>query len=96
MQQLLISYMGRCNSPPKLPFPFDHNRPHLIHLSLDRSHSPSQTASGSNQPFCHSTLLGHRQTDRLTDGIGDRSTPLALTLTILIDSDALTVIIRLN
>ena len=25
-----------------------------------------QTASGSNQPFCHSTLSGHTQTDRPT------------------------------
>jgi len=46
------------------PFPFDDNHRHLIHPSLDRSHSPFQTASGSNQPFCHSTLSG--QTDRQT------------------------------
>ena len=32
--------------------------------SLDRRHSPPQTASGSNQPFCHSTLSGHTHTDR--------------------------------
>jgi len=44
---------------------------HLIHPSIDRPHSPSsQTASGSNQPFCQSTLSGqtdqhtHTQTDR--------------------------------
>jgi len=39
-------------------------------------------ASGSNQPFCHSTLSGHtnRHTDRPTHGIGDKSIPTALTL----------------
>ena len=40
----------------------------------DRPHSPPQTASESNQPFCHSTLA--RRTDRHahrpTDGIGGR------------------------
>jgi len=56
-------------SPPesnlgRSPFPFDDHHPHLIHQSLDRPHSPSQTASGSNQPFCHITLSG--QTDRHT------------------------------
>ena len=30
---------------PKLPFPFDDLHPHLIHSSLDRLHSTSQTAS---------------------------------------------------
>jgi len=45
--------------------PFRRSPPHLIHPSLDRPHSLPQTASGSNQPFCHSTLSGqsHRQTD---------------------------------
>jgi len=28
--------------------------------SLDRPHSPPQTASGSNQPFCHNTFSGQR------------------------------------
>jgi len=37
---------------------------HLIHPSLDQPYSPSQTASGSNQPFCHNTLC--RQIDQLT------------------------------
>jgi len=46
-------------------FPFDDHYLYLIHLSLDRPYSPFQTASGSNQPFCHSTLS--RQTDRPTD-----------------------------
>jgi len=81
--------MGRPKFIPKLPLPFDDHHPNLIHPSLDRPHSPSQAASGSNQPFCHSTLSGHRQTDRPTDGLGDRSTPSALTLAILIESDAL-------
>jgi len=38
-------------------------------------------------PFCHNTLSGH--TDRSTDGTDDSSTPLALTLAILIENDAL-------
>jgi len=53
-------------------------------LILDRPHSPSQTASGSNQPLCRSTLSGatdeRTQTDRPTHGIGDRSVRRALTL----------------
>jgi len=52
--------------------------PHLIHPSLDRPHSPSQTASGSNRPFCHSTFSGH--TGRPTDAICERSVRRALTL----------------
>ena len=32
--------------------------PHLIYPSLDRPHSPLQTASRSNQPFCDSTPSG--------------------------------------
>jgi len=47
--------------PPFLPQYVD---PRLIHPSLDRPNSPSQTASGSNQSFCHNTLS--EQTDRHT------------------------------
>ena len=57
--------MGRPNSPQSSPFPFDDHHLRLINLSLDRPQSPSQTASGSNQPFCHSTVSG--PTDQLTD-----------------------------
>jgi len=53
------------------PFPFDNYHPQLIHPSLNRPHSPSQMASGSNQPFCHNTLS--RPIHRPTDGLGDRS-----------------------
>ena len=56
--------------PQNCPFPFDDHHPHLIHPSLDRPLSPPQTASGSNQTFCHSTLF--RQTDRPTDRHTDR------------------------
>jgi len=44
--------------------------------SLDRPHSPSQTASGSNQPFCHNTLSS--QTDQQTDRTihGESSIPI--------------------
>jgi len=55
--------------PPKLSFPFDDHHPYLIHPSLDWLHSSSQTASGSNQPFFHSTLSGstEQQVDIHTD-----------------------------
>ena len=60
----------------KMPLPFD-DLPHLIHPSLDRPYSPTQTASRSNQPFCHSTTFGQsdRQTERPTDGTDDKSAP---------------------
>jgi len=50
-----------------------------------------QTASRSNQPFYHNTVFGqtNRQTDRQTDGLGKSSVPWALSLTTLIESDAL-------
>ena len=44
--------------------PFDDHHPHLIHPSLDRPRSPFQTASRSNQPFCHSRPTLSGQTDR--------------------------------
>jgi len=58
------------SASPPCPFPFGDNHPHLIHPSIDRPHSPSQTASGSNQLFCHNTLSG--QTDRQTYAQTDR------------------------
>ena len=51
------------HSSPKLPFLFS-DLPHLIHLSLDWQHSPSQMASKSNQPFLHNIHPPHRPTDR--------------------------------
>ena len=61
---------------------------------IDQPHSPSPTASGSTQPFCHSTLSGQTdiQTHRPTDGLGDRSVWWALTLAVLIQSDALIIL----
>ena len=61
--------------PQNCLFPFDDHHPHLIHPSLDRPHSPTRTASGSYQPFCHNTLRTDRQTDtdRPTDGRGECS-----------------------
>jgi len=43
--------------PQNCPLTFDDNHSHLIHPSLDRPHSPCQTASGSIQLFCHSTIV---------------------------------------
>jgi len=37
------------NSLTEQPIPVDDNHSHLIHPSLDRPHSPSQTASGDRQ-----------------------------------------------
>jgi len=51
---------------PIPPLPLRRCGPHLIHPSLDRPHSPSQTAS--RHPW-------DRPTDRQTDGLGDRSVP---------------------
>ena len=56
--------------PPETAIPLGYVDPCLIHPSLDRPHSPSQTASGSNQPFCHNTISG--QTSTQTDTQSDR------------------------
>ena len=73
--------------PQNCPFPFDDHHPHLIHPSLDRPLSSPQTASGSNQPFCHNTLL---RTDRWgTRMFCTISAPLAM----LIESDALIMLV---
>jgi len=63
--QVPISYNGTPRIHPQNYYFLFDDHSHLIHPSLDRSHSPSQTAFRSNQPFCHSTLC--RQTDRHTD-----------------------------
>jgi len=56
---LISSAVGIAHAAGK----FIHHHPYLIHPSLDRPHSPSQPASGSNQPFWCSTHS--RQTDRM-------------------------------
>jgi len=58
-------------TPENCLFSFDDLHPRLIHPSVDLSHSSPQTATRSNQPFCHSARSG--QTDRPTDGLGDNS-----------------------
>jgi len=69
-----------------------------MHLSLDQPHSPPQTTSGSNQPFCHNTLCGPR--DRRTDQQIDRWSRwmwcnMSSLLAMLIYSDVLIIIISL-
>jgi len=61
----LFKPMGNITPETRLSFPLGHVNP-VIHPSLDRPHSPPQTASGSNQPFCDNTFSGltDRQTDR--------------------------------
>jgi len=68
---------GRNPPPWKHPVSIRGCGPHVIHPSFNWPHSPPQTASRSNQPFCHNTLSGHtdRPTDRTTDGLGDNSVP---------------------
>jgi len=60
---------------PKLPLPLDNHHLHLIHPSLNRPHLPSQTAPGSNQPFCHRLLSGKTdsQTERHTNRLSASS-----------------------
>jgi len=41
--------------PQNCPFPFDDHHQNLMHPYQARPHSPPQTASRSNQPFCHSS-----------------------------------------
>jgi len=77
---------GAPNSPQNCPFPFDDHHPYLIRPSLNRSHSLPQTAPGSNQPFCHSTLSG--QTDRPTDKWARRQARNMSRLRSLVRSDA--------
>jgi len=80
-----IGYNGMLQICPKAALPFDDNHPCLIHSSLDWPHSWSQTASGSIQPFCHSTLCD-RPTDRWSRWMSrNLSTPLAM----VIESNAL-------
>jgi len=69
------------DKPPKPPLPF-RARGLLSNTPIPRPTPPSppQTASRSNQPFCHNTLSGHRHTHRPTHGIGDWSISRALTL----------------
>jgi len=77
---VFIGYNGCSKFTLNCPFPFDDHHPHLIHTSLDRPHSPPQTASGSNQPFATVHFPG-RQTDRQTDRwVGDSCVARALTL----------------
>jgi len=77
------------NSTPNLPLPLRRSPPHLMYPCLDQPHSPSQMASGSMQPFCHSTLSRLTDTDRPTDGLGYRSVRILHMLAILTESDAL-------
>jgi len=69
LTQLSSSYSGTPQIHPKTAPSPSTITTHLIHPSFDQPHSPSQTASGSTQPFCHSTLSdrhtdAHTQTDR--------------------------------
>jgi len=69
--------------PWNCSFPFDDHHQNLIHPYQARPHSPSQMASRSNQPCCHSSYV---QTDRW--GTWTFSNISAL-LAMLIDSDVL-------
>jgi len=76
--------MGRHKfPPPNCPLPFNDHHRNLIHPYRARPHSPPQTASGSNQPFCHNT---HVLTDRWD---GRHFSNMSTLLSILIESVAL-------
>jgi len=85
--------MGHPKFTPKTAYRLRWSPPNLIHPSLNRPHSPSQMASGSIQLFCHSTLSGQTHTDRLTDGLGDRSVRIRRTLAILIECNVLIIFV---
>jgi len=70
--------MRRPNSPPKLLLPLRRSQLHLKHPSIDRPYSPSQTASGPTQPFCHNTLRTERRRERQTDRHVPSHKPLTL------------------
>jgi len=61
----------------------------LLHPYRARPHSPPQTASRSNQPFCHNTHVR-------TDGDDECSITIPLCSAILIASDALIIISSFN
>jgi len=75
--------MGRRKFTPELPLPLRRSPPKSNTPVPSPTHSPPQTASGNNQPFCHNT---HVQTDRCGT---TWSITLALCSAILISSDAL-------
>jgi len=80
-KQLTESNLGRARRRPQPPFPLEARGPPPSSTPISRPTPLTlavQTASGSNQPFCHITLC--RQTDRPTHGIGDKSVKTALTL----------------
>jgi len=65
--KLPINYNGALHiRPQNYPLPLPNSQTQLPASSLDASDLPSQTASISDQPFCHNAL--DRQTDRPTDG----------------------------
>jgi len=92
--------MGRPKfTPQNYPFPSTISIPSNT-PSLNRPDSPSQTASRSNQLFCHNTQTERptdRQTGRLTDRPTDRWSSwmfrnMSAPLTMLIESDTQTII----
>jgi len=67
--------------PQNCPFPSTITTPCNAPI-LDQRHSSPKTASVSTQPFCHNTLSGQTdwQTDRPTDGLGEKRIPREFTL----------------
>jgi len=85
--------MGCPTFTPKLPLLLRRSQPPSSTLIPQPTHSPSQTASKSNQPFLYNSSTGQtdrqtdrptdRQTDRPTNGIGDNLFQHPLTLLLL-------------
>ena len=98
MERISLVTVGCPHLSPNCPFPSTICTTSNT-LNPRRPHSPPQTASGSNQPFCHSTPFGQtdrptgRQTDRQTDRQSDTwdcrqvCTDTLLRSAILIESD---------
>jgi len=77
------------NSSPKLPLPLRQlSLPSNTPIPWPTPHHPKQHLDPIISILTRHTHTD-RQTDQPTDGIGDRSIPLALTLAILIESDTL-------
>jgi len=71
---------GTLHSPQHYPLPLTDPQTQLPASSLEPFDLPPQTASISDQPFCHNTLdrQTQRQTGRWLDAMFDNNRPLSL------------------
>jgi len=77
----------------KLPLPLRRSPPHLMHpYAWPTSLTIPNGIQIQSAVLPKYTFRTYRQIHRPTNGLGDSSTPLALTLAILIESDALIIL----